>query len=106
MISPYDMTYMIWPISRLNSGIKNRNNFFVWEFFSIQKIGTDSVNQADFGDIRIPWEIDFKIIVRSLSILKFLEVTQCVYIFTPVIFLCNIRSTYLIFSQPTQFQPP
>ena len=68
MISPYDMTYMIWPISRLNSGIKNRNNFFVWEFFSIQKIGTDSVNQADFGDIRIPWEIDFKIIVRILKL--------------------------------------
>ena len=66
MISPYDMTYMIWPISRLNSGIKNRNNFFVWAFFSFQKIGTDLVHQADFGDIKILIQFPGK------SILKFL----------------------------------
>ena len=64
MISPYDMTYMIWPISRLNSGIKNRNNFFVWQFFSIQKIGTDSVNQADFGDIGILIQFPGKSILK------------------------------------------
>ena len=38
---------------RLNSGIKNRNKFFVWAFFSSQKIGNDSVNQAGSGDIKI-----------------------------------------------------
>ena len=90
----------------------------MWAFFSFQKIGTDSVHQADFGDIKILIQFPGK------SILKFLlgfwkcvgdnktrgcyilEVTQCVYLFTSVIFVCNIRGTYLIFPQPTQFQPP
>ena len=37
---------------RLNSGIKNRNNFFAWTIFLIQKIGTNSVIYADSGDIK------------------------------------------------------
>ena len=38
---------------RLNSGIKNRNNFFVWAIFLIQKVGTNSVIYVDCGDIKI-----------------------------------------------------
>ena len=37
---------------RLNSGIRNRNNFFVCGIFLFQKIGNDSVNHADSGDIQ------------------------------------------------------
>ena len=53
-------------MSRLNSGIKNRNNFFVRAFFYFQKIGTDSVYQADSRDIKILVQFPGK------SILKFL----------------------------------
>ena len=42
-----------WLIGRLNSGIENRNNFFAWAIFLIQKVGTDSVIYADSGDIKI-----------------------------------------------------
>ena len=40
-------------ILRLNSGIRIRHNFFVWAVFLFQKLGTDSVNYADSGDIKI-----------------------------------------------------
>ena len=40
-------------ILRLNSGIKNLNNFFALAIFLIQKIGTNSVIYADSGDIKI-----------------------------------------------------
>ena len=40
-------------IDRLNSGTKNRNNFFVWAIFLIQKVGINSVIYADSGDIKI-----------------------------------------------------
>ena len=40
-------------MDRLNSGIKNRNNFFAWAIFLIQKVGTNSVIYADSGDIKI-----------------------------------------------------
>ena len=39
-------------IFRLNSGIKNRNKFFAWAIFLIQKVGTNSVIYADSGDIK------------------------------------------------------
>ena len=39
-------------IVRLNSRIRNRDNFFVWAIFLFQKIGNDSVNLADSGDIQ------------------------------------------------------
>ena len=38
---------------RLNSGIKNRDNFFALAIFLIQKVGTNSVICADSGDIKI-----------------------------------------------------
>ena len=40
-------------IVRLNSGIRIRHNFFVWAVFLFEKLGTDSVNYADSGDIKI-----------------------------------------------------
>ena len=40
-------------INRLNSGIRNRNNFFAWAIFPIQKVETNSVIYADSGDIKI-----------------------------------------------------
>ena len=40
-------------MSRLNSGIKNRQNFFPWSIFLFQKIGNDSVNHADSGGTKI-----------------------------------------------------
>ena len=42
------------PMVRLNSGIRNRHNFFSVGDFLFQKIETDSVNLADSGDIKIP----------------------------------------------------
>ena len=40
-------------MNRLNSGIKNRNNFFAWAIFLIQKVETKSVIYADSGNIKI-----------------------------------------------------
>ena len=50
---------------RLNSGIRNRNNFFVWATFLFQKIGNDSVNRADSGDFQ------FLVQLPGNSILEF-----------------------------------
>ena len=41
------------PIRRLNFGIRNPHNFFVLEIFLFQKLGTNLVNYADSGDIKI-----------------------------------------------------
>ena len=51
-------------IGRLNSGIKNRNNFFVRAFFYFQKIGTDLVYQADSRDIKILVQFPGKSILK------------------------------------------
>ena len=40
-------------MSRLNSGNKNPQNFFLGAIFLFQKMGTDSVNHADSGDIKV-----------------------------------------------------
>ena len=40
-------------ISRLNSGNKNPQNVFLGAIFLFQKMGTDSVNHADSGDIKV-----------------------------------------------------
>jgi len=40
-------------MNRLNSGIRNRHNFFVWAIFLFENFGTDSVNYADSGDIKL-----------------------------------------------------
>jgi len=50
------------------------NSFFYGRFF-IRKNGTDSVNQANSGDIKILVQFPVKI-------------TQCVYFITSVIFIC------------------
>ena len=39
-------------IIRLNSGIKNRNNFLAWAIFIIQNIGTNSVIYVDSGGLK------------------------------------------------------
>ena len=103
---------------RLNSGIKNRQNFFLWAIFLFSKIGNESVNHADSGDIQvfvqfpgnsfleIPlrfWNCVGCVYMRGRFILK---ITQCVYLITLVILICEIGGTYLISHQPTQFQPP
>ena len=55
-------------MTRLNSGIKNGNNFFAWAIFLIQKLGTNSVIFTDSGDIKIlvqfhgPWDSILKIV--------------------------------------------
>ena len=38
---------------RLNSGIWNRLNFFLWAIFLFQKSGNDSMNHSDSGHIKI-----------------------------------------------------
>ena len=51
-------------IDRLNSGIRNRHNFFLRAIFLLLKVGNESVNHADSRDIKIFVE------VRGNSILK------------------------------------
>ena len=38
---------------RLNSGNRNRHNFFILAILTLKKTPTDSVNHADSGDINI-----------------------------------------------------
>ena len=105
-------------ICRLNSGIKNQNNFFAWVIFLIQKVGTNSVIYADSGDIKILvqfpgnsilkilqnfWKCVGGVYMRGCLILK---TTQSVQLFTLIIFIYKIRCIHLISWQPTQFQPP
>ena len=40
-------------MDRLNSGITNRHNFFVWALFSFSKVENDPVNNAESEDIKI-----------------------------------------------------
>ena len=40
-------------MARLNSGNKNPQNVFLGAIFLFQKTGTDSVNHADSGDIKV-----------------------------------------------------
>ena len=42
-----------YSMNRLNSGIRNRHNFFLWPIFIYQKIVADSVSHADSGDIKV-----------------------------------------------------
>ena len=108
----------ITEISRLNSGIKNRNNFFAWVIFLIQKVGTNSVIYANSGDIKILvqfpgnsilkilqnfWKCVGGVYMRGYLILK---ITQSVQLFTLINFIYKIRGIHLISCQPTQFQPP
>ena len=93
---------------RLNSGIRIRHNFFVWAVFLFEKLGTDSVNYADSGDIKIlVWFPGSSILKFSIIFWKcvggaqmrrcnMLRIAQCVNLITPVIFTCKITGTYLI----------
>ena len=49
----YDIESMSQIIFRLNSGNKNPQNFFLGAIFLFKKKGTDSVNHADSGDIKV-----------------------------------------------------
>ena len=40
-------------IARLNSGIRNRHNFFLSPIFLYQKVVADLVSHADSGDIKV-----------------------------------------------------
>ena len=53
----YLIGFQILDILRLNSGIRNRYNFFLWAIFLFQKIGNESVNHADSGDIYFIYKI-------------------------------------------------
>ena len=48
---------------RLNSGIMNRNNFLVKTYFSYLITGTDSVNNAESGDIKLSVQFPGKFIL-------------------------------------------
>ena len=50
----------------LNSGITNGHNFFKWAIFLFQKLGIDSVNQADSRDIKILTQFPGKSILKVL----------------------------------------
>ena len=52
-------------INRLNSGIRNCHIFLDGRFFLFQKIGSDSVNHGDSGDIKVLVQFP------GISILKF-----------------------------------
>ena len=95
-------------MTRLNSGIRNRHNFFVWAIFLIEKLGTDSVNYADSGNIKILVWFPGKSILKFAIIFwkcvggaqmcgcNILKIAQCFNLITPNIFICKIRGTYLI----------
>ena len=102
---------------RLNSGIKDRHNFFMWAIFLFEKLGTDSVNYADSGDIKILVWFPGKSILKFAIIFwkcvggaqmcgcNIIKIAQYFNLITPNIFICKIRGTYLILPKPTQFQP-
>ena len=56
-------------IIRLNSGIKNRYNFFIHAIFLFPIIGTDSVHDAESGDSKsILWELGFEIFAEIFKL--------------------------------------
>ena len=54
-------------ISRLISGKRNRHNFFVRPIFYFKKIGTESVNHPDSGDINILVQFPGNLILKFSS---------------------------------------
>ena len=103
---------------KLNSGIRNRNNFFVWATFLFQNIENGSVNRADSGDIQFLVQFPGNWILKSLQ--NFwkcvggayrrrcfnLKITQGVQLFTLISFIHKIKGIHFILCQPTQFSPP
>ena len=102
-------------MSRLNSGIRIRHNFFLWLIFIYQKVVANSVSHADSGDIKVfvqfPGNSILKISLRFWNCVgcghirgRFvLKITRCIYLISLVILICEIGGTYLISHQPTQF---
>ena len=105
-------------MNRLNSGIKNRYNFFIHTIFLFPIIGTDSVNHAKSWDIKSLIQLPGKSILKILQNFwkcvggvymrgrLILKITQSVQLFTLIDFIYKIRGSHLVSCQPTQFQPP
>ena len=68
LILSLKIQFLSCSISRLNSDIKNRNNFFVSTIFWFQKTENNSINQADSGVIKIlvqfPGNLIFKFLLN------------------------------------------
>ena len=87
----------------------------MWAVFLFEKLGTDSVNYADSGDIKIlVWFPGSSILKFSIIFWKcvggaqmrgcfILKITENINLITLVIFVYKMRGTYSISSQPTQF---
>jgi len=104
-------------IYRLNSGIRNRHNFFLRPIYIFQKVLSDSVNHADSEDV--------KVFVRfsENTILKFftnfwkcvggadtrgcfiLKITQCVDLITLVILIYKLAVVIWFRPNPRNFNP-
>ena len=83
------------PMNRLNSGIKNRVNFLVSTIFLIQKVGTDSVNRADSGDIQIFIKFPGNPILKFLLEFCFiLQITHYDFVITTVMLIYISRATF------------
>ena len=96
-------------IGGLNSGIRNRYNFFQWGILFIRK------NRTDSGDIKSLVQFSGSQILKIL--LNFwncvggthmrgyfiLKITENENLITVVILKYQMRGTYLILPQPTQF---
>ena len=105
-------------MNRLNSGTKNRHNFFIQANFKSLNIGSDSVDHDESGDIklfvRFPGNLILKISLEFWNCVGcghlrgcfIFKITQRVDLIALVMMICKIRGTYLISHQPTQFQPP
>ena len=105
-------------IDRLNSGIKNRQNFFPWPIFLIQKIGNDSVNHADSEDTKIlvqfPGNPILKFLLNFLNCVGGTHMRGCfifkiikrIKLIMLVILVYETKGVYSISCQPTQFSPP
>ena len=55
------------PIPRLNSGIKNRHNFFLLAFILFQKTGNESVNHFNSQHIKILGQFPENSILKILQ---------------------------------------
>ena len=51
-------------INRLNSGIRNWHNFFLWSIFIYQKLVADPVSHANSGDIKVFVQFPLKLWLR------------------------------------------
>ena len=106
----YTETYLGW-IPGLKIGI----TFLCQRFFHFKKTESDSVNQADSGDIKILVQFPGNPILKFLLNFLYyvggthmrgcfkLKITQWLYLITLVILTRKIKGNYLISPSPTQF---